>query len=356
MPGEKNKLVFVSMSDKANGAESILLMGAYASNSPLIFLKRSIQGGLKIPDGVDSKFVTDKSMLIGFIGLLKLLKPYKSGYIIISSHPYLNAYLGFLKRMSFIKSRLIVRECTSVFIRYKGFKKWSYQLAYRLGYPAANLVVCQTNMMREIFLKNAPFVDGKKVIVQKNPVDVEQNIIKSNLPLDDADTGTNYICAAGRLIPEKGFYNLISAFNEIESHYPDLKLLIFGEGPEKNSLEKLIKTYRLQHRVILKGWTDNPMPYFKHAKVCVVSSLKEGFPNVLLQMMCLNPVIVCTKCAGGIEDIPGIFKAEVNNINALLLAIGKALKSNTDNQMLIRHYIQNRSPEIFISSILKALV
>jgi glycosyltransferase involved in cell wall biosynthesis len=352
----KPKLLFVSITDKANGAENILLQAARASNATLLFLKKVESGGLNIPENQQIEYVSTKSILGGFLRVIKYLNPYRTNYIIFSTHPYLNAYLGFLKRIGFLQSKLIVRECSSVLTRYEGLKKWSYKLAYRLGYPGANLIVCQTCSMRDTFVQHLPYIDKRTVIIQKNPIDIEQNLIKANEALPAADAAAEFICAAGRFIPEKGFDILLMAFDEIKASRPNLQLLIFGEGPEQAPLEKLVSDLNLKDRVILKGWIANPMPYFKHAKACVVSSIKEGFPNVLLQMMILNPIVISTNCAGGIDEIPGIYLAEAGNVNSLTSAINIALSTNSNHTDLIMQYVKDRTPEIFIKSILNALV
>lgn len=352
----KPKLLFVSITDKANGAENILLQAASASNANLLFLKKVDSGGLNIPADLQAEYVSAGSVLSGFAGLIKSLSPYRTDHIIFSTHPYLNACLGFLKRIGYLKSKLIVRECSSVLTRYSGIKKWSYKIAYRLGYPGVNLVVCQTSSMRESFIEHLPYIKKQRVIIQKNPIDIEQNLIKAEAALPAADAKTDFICAAGRLIPEKGFDILIMAFDEIKATRPNLKLFIFGEGPEQGALENLISELNLKDRVILKGWIANPMPYFKQAKACVVSSIKEGFPNVLLQMMILNPVVISTNCAGGIDEIPGIYLAEADNVNSLTTAINTALNTKKHNKDLIMQYVEDRTPEVFIKSILNALV
>jgi glycosyltransferase involved in cell wall biosynthesis len=104
------------------------------------------------------------------------------------------------------------------------------------------------------------------------------------------------------------------------------------------------------------GHVDNPIPYYKKAKLCVVSSIKEGFPNVLLEMMAVNDSVVSTLCAGGIEKIPSILKVEPNNINSLTSAIGFALADYPSQKNDSRQdYLKDRSPELFISSILEEL-
>jgi glycosyltransferase involved in cell wall biosynthesis len=350
------KMVFVSMSDKANGAEGVLLMAAQVSCAPVIFLKKEAKGGLEITGNQSLSYISATSMVMGFLKLGSFLKPYRAGYVIMSTHPYLNAYLGFLKRIGYLKSQLIVRECTTVFTRYAGFKKWRYQLAYWLGYRGVDLVVCQTGDMRKDFLKHITFISPKNVVVLENPIDLATISLKAKSPLNDPDANTDFICAAGRLIPEKGFSTLIQAFSFVEKQYPNLKLLIFGDGPEKQSLVKLIAMYGLQQRVILKGWTNNPMPYFKRAKVCVVSSVIEGFPNVLLQMMVLNRAVVSTLCAGGIDNIPGILKARVNSGSSLAAMLRAALNPDTDNETsVVRKYLRRRTPQLFVKTLLKTL-
>ncbi|MDN3549558.1 glycosyltransferase [Mucilaginibacter aquaedulcis] len=347
-------MVFISMSDEANGAENVLLMAATAARAPLLFLKKAKTGGLHIPEGQVSEYVTDKSMLRGFFGLPRLLKPYRRGFVIMSTHPYLNACMGFLKRIGYLRSELIVRECTSVFTRFTGLKKWSYKLAYRLGYPGVNLVVCQTELMRNQFMQHVTFVPGQKIVVQANPVDLEQILLKAESSLKDVDTDAGFICAAGRLIPEKGFSLLIHAFEGIYRQYPGLKLLILGEGPERMALTNLIKSLNLSQQVILKGRIDNPIPYFKKARLCVVSSIKEGFPNVLLEMMTANPTVISTLCAGGIEDIPGILKIDTNSVNELEFAIKRALDNGSVNKSeIVQEYLHNRTPKVFISSLIQ---
>ncbi|SDP76897.1 Glycosyl transferases group 1 [Mucilaginibacter sp. OK268] len=356
MPVINQNVLFVSMTNAANGAENVLFMAASAIGAPMMFAKKVNSGGLDIPKEQSSYYASTNSMFMGFLKLIKLLKPYRKDFILISTHPYLNAYLGFLKRVGYIKSQLIVRECTSVFTRFTGLKKMSYKLAYYLGYPGVDLVVCQTSLMRYQFLQHINFIPNQKIIVQGNPINLKLINTKAKLPLDDPDTIGDFICAAGRLIPEKGFSVLIHAFSYIEKQYPTLKLLILGEGGKRVELFRLIETLGLTDRVILKGRIDNPMPYFKRARICVLSSIKEGFPNVLLEMMSVNPSVVATLCAGGIEAIPGVLKVKPDSVNELVIGIEKALdKSIGSPSSVIKQYLHNRTPEIFINSLLKSL-
>jgi glycosyltransferase involved in cell wall biosynthesis len=356
MSAINTKMVFVSMSDQANGAENVLLMAARHNLSPIIFLKKSKDNALNIPSLHKKHYISNVSLLMGFIGLVSSIWPYRAGFTIFSTHSYLNAYLGFLKRIGYIKSKLVLRECTSVFTRYKGLKRWSYKVAYNLGYTAADVIICQTELMRNTFLSQMSYISPEIVIVIGNPIDQQQVVVKSLLTPKDIHLESDFICAAGRLIPEKGFSILIQAFKNVYAVYPNMKLLIFGDGPDREILLKLIKSNNLEGKVILKGWQSNIMPYFKKAKACVISSIKEGFPNALLEMLTLNPVVISTLCAGGIDTIPGIYKLPVNDVSDMTFSILKALQAGDQSQrQSALKYLANRSPEEYTNTIIQAL-
>ena len=349
---EESKLLFISISDVANGAEQLMLLSASACKAPIIFLKNEKRQHLTIPSEQQVTYVSHKHILLGLLLLPLSLIPYSADYTIMSTHPYLNAYIGLLKRLKFISSKVIVRECSSVFTRYSGFKQLSYKIAYRLGYPGINRVVCQTELMRNDFIKYNQFFPRKNVLVGNNPIDKDQLLKDAKSDNQSISECGNYVCAAGRLIPEKNFDGLLYAFKIVINARPELRLIILGEGPERYRLSELIDQLDLRKSVILKGWVKNPMPYFKNAKVCIISSLKEGFPNVLLQMMALNARVVATRCAGGIKEIPGILTVPIDDPKSLSAAILFALDNLIpDSQQQKTKYLDKRSPRAYLTSI-----
>lgn len=346
----------ISLTDVPNGAENVMLKMAITVKGHLIFVKKHKNLNLDIPDDLIRRHLSNSSILVGLLKLIPLLGTFKKDEIVMSTHPYLNAFLGFFKRIGYLKTQLIVRECTSVFTRFSGFKKMAYLILYRLGYPATDLVICQTDVMKSQFLKHNQFMHQHRVLVQANPVDFSRLTFLAKQPIKDDESATEFICAAGRLIPDKGFDVLIKAFRIIKKFNPEIKLFLLGEGKEEQALTQIIENHNLQDTVFLKGHIANPAPYFKNAKLCVVSSINEGFPNVLLEMMALNQTVVSTICAGGISSIPNITKVEPNNVEALALGIEKALlKPNTNQDNPHINYLKKRTPKKFAQSILKAL-
>ncbi len=351
-----NKILYISLTNGAGGAEQILMMCAKITNSKVVFLKKVSSGALLVDGKTQTvKFLNNLSIFIGFLLLLKELISYRKNYVIISSHPYLNGYLGFLKRVGFIKSKLVTRECTSVFLRFSGVKRLSYKLVYSLGYPAIDLLVCQTDEMKAQLMENLAFLNDEKVVVLKNPLDLA--FVKDNAELIIVDPifQQDYICSAGRLIRLKGFDILISSFAVISQDYPKLKLLILGDGEEKPNLERLVKSLNLENKVILIGFVSNPFPYFKNARLCVVSSIREGFPNVLLQMMSLNSSVVTTLCADGIDEFDSIIKVKANDQAALSKGIKDGIEKSLGGSQKINNnlrFLTERTPQKFINSVL----
>ena len=351
------KILYVALTNGAGGAEQILLMSARVTGGDLMFLKRVSSSKLLLKDGDPPiHYLSNRSIFLGFIFLLKELLKYRKDYIIISSHPYLNAYLGILKRMKFLRSKIVTRECTSVFLRFRGVKRLSYKILYMLGYPAIDMLVCQTDDMKAQLLNNLAFLTEDKVKVFHNPVDQAFLKVNSTGEVDDSDLDTRFICSAGRLIPIKGFDVLIKAFAGITDRHADVKLLILGEGPDREKLEGLITSLQLDEKVVLKGFVSNPFPYFKQAAVCVVSSIQEGFPNVLLQMMTLNHSVVSTLCAGGIDSFKSITQVNPNDVKGLSEALEERLISDDSETNENIKYIVDRSPENFSRLIFTSLI
>lgn len=108
-----------------------------------------------------------------------------------------------------------------------------------------------------------------------------------------------FICGVGRLTRQKRFDVLIDAFAIINKTHPDYRLIIFGEGEDRKSLEKQAKKLGISDRVLLPGATDEVIKLLNYASVFVLSSEMEGMPNALMEAMALGIPCVSTKCDMG---------------------------------------------------------
>jgi len=321
----------------------------------VLFLKTSTSGGwddLNIQSNLKLIFTSSSTELKGVLLFLKnliMLRENKFDFI-FTSHVFLTGVLGLFIKLKIIKKKFFIgRESTSIFKRFTGLKLIMFKMYYFFGYSSLDLLICQTDFMKRQLFEALPWLSNKTNIqVIPNPVNF--NKISFNEKIDDKFG--EFIVAAGRLIHLKGFDILIKAFKIIKSKYPTLKLVILGEGSSRVELDRLILDLHLEDEVFLEGFVKNVYPYFNKAKVCVVSSRIEGFPNVLLQMMYQNTRVVSTKCAGGIEDIEGISIAEINNVISLEKALEKTLEKNSvANRVIFDNNLAERSIEKFVQKI-----
>ena len=110
------------------------------------------------------------------------------------------------------------------------------------------------------------------------------------------------ILSAGRLTTVKDHATLLRAFAEVIQARP-ARLVVLGEGPERQNLIELAEGLGVSQQVELPGFKLNPFAYMSRSKVFVLSSRYEGFPNVLAQAMACGAPVVSTDCRSGPREI-----------------------------------------------------
>ena len=123
--------------------------------------------------------------------------------------------------------------------------------------------------------------------------------------------------AVGRLVPVKGYSELIRAFREAVFQYPDAYCLIAGDGELREELNEIIQENELQNNVYLLGFCDHAtvLSIIKSSDVFVMPSKSEGTPIALLEAAALGKAIIAS-------DVGGIPELVTNEEHALLLPSG----------------------------------
>lgn len=248
-----------------------------------------------------------------------------------------------------LRKRTIIREATTFdgFYKKKTINKLERvksQLFLKLIqflYPKADAIVANSKDTAKD-IENHISVSGNKIVVINNPLIDDQIQTQSNQPVDDeyfSNTSTPRIISAGRLVYQKNFQHLIKSFALLKKTMPSASLTILGEGPQETQLKELVKQLDLGNDVCFLGFVDNPYKYLKHADVFVLSSIFEGFGNVLVESLAIGLPVVSTNCPGGPREIldNGKFGAlvPVNDEKAMSIAIIRVLAAKTDKQKLI---------------------
>ncbi|MBC9031373.1 glycosyltransferase family 4 protein [Sphingomonas sp. JC676] len=197
-------------------------------------------------------------------------------------------------------------------------------LLHRL-YPTAAAIVMQTERSKICL----PYTQRARAIVIPNPM-----LAPSAEPRSPAPPT---MIAVGRLNEQKGFDLLLDAFAGIADKVPDWRLVIFGEGPERASLERQVRQLGLAGRAFLPGASATPGAWITACDIFVLSSRYEGFPNVLAEAMGSGLAVVAFDCDYGpgemiTDNVDGLL-VPPENIDSLAAAM---LRLATDKNLCQR--------------------
>tara|TARA_Y100001968_G_scaffold333907_1_gene400877 strand:- start:1803 stop:2918 length:1116 start_codon:yes stop_codon:yes gene_type:complete len=146
-----------------------------------------------------------------------------------------------------------------------------------------------------------------------------------------------YLINVATLKKQKNIIMLINSIKEISSKL-NLCLVIFGDGPEKEKLNKLINNYNLNQNVKLLGFKKDVSPWLESADLFVLSSDFEGFANVIVESLSYGTPVVSTDCKYGPAEIInksnlGIL-SPVGDYKKFSQNIEKGLKNNWSTKTL----------------------
>ena len=201
--------------------------------------------------------------------------------------------------------KVIVSEHTSAQLYLREAKWRLLRLnTMRMLYPESDLVVTPVAELGEELratLKK-PDLPVREIL---NPLFDESQVVEreSRSPPNGAPNASPYFVAAGRLSKVKGYDLLIKAFAELLKHYPDMHLRLLGDGEERDSLQQLARDLRVDHHVHFHGFVEQPIDFFRSAKALVVSSHREGTPNVIPEAMSVGLPVVARDCSVGVRRL-----------------------------------------------------
>ena len=120
-----------------------------------------------------------------------------------------------------------------------------------------------------------------------------------------SELDNNNLISIGRLSKEKGFIDLIDILSFVKEVYPDVKLNLIGDGPEREKIEKHIKLLGLENNVVLHGYknTEEINKVLLDSSIYVMTSFSESFGLVLLEAAQFRIPLVAFKNSGSNEII-----------------------------------------------------
>lgn len=162
------------------------------------------------------------------------------------------------------------------------------------AYPKLDAIVTITEADAAVYHEAFPAL-GDKIVCIPNSIPAS-----SKAP---AELNEPLIVTAGRLTGMKGFDTLILAFAKIADEFPEWKLTIFGRGPSKGKLKRIIADHRLEDRVLLPGPVTPLDAEWQKASIAAIPSRFEPFGLVIVEAMAAGLPVVCSAVKHGPLEI-----------------------------------------------------
>ncbi|KAB2910070.1 MAG: glycosyltransferase [Kofleriaceae bacterium] len=175
--------------------------------------------------------------------------------------------------------------------------------AVRRAYPRADAIVALAHGVAADLVRHIPDAAPRVTVIHNAGVD-DQLPARAKEAID-ADVGPvprPLVVACGRLAPQKGYPDLLDAFASVQRD-TGATLWILGDGPDRQSLEAQVGRLHLGDAVRFLGFRKNPYAFMSRADVFVLSSLYEGFGNVVVEAMAAGAPVVATDCPHGPGEI-----------------------------------------------------
>ncbi|MGD2154266.1 MAG: glycosyltransferase, partial [Gemmatimonadales bacterium] len=163
---------------------------------------------------------------------------------------------------------------------------------------AAVVVACSRFISDQLIAKSCP---PEKIVVHHVGTDVGRFTPDPNLPRRPR------VLFVGRLVPKKGLEHLIRAMARIQDRHPAAELVVAGDGPLRQDLERLAASELRRFRFLGRQTPSQVHSLMNSAQLCCVPSVvapsgdAEGLPLVVLEAMAMElPVI--SFAPGGVTD------------------------------------------------------
>ena len=296
------KIAFFSKDLRLGGIEKVFVDYAnfLSKDDDIYFILVNEDGGLipLVNPQIKKVVLSTNQIRRSFFSLVRVLKKNRFD-VVISGSESCNILLALANCLIPQKS-LIITSQHSFFNTDTSQLIHDYLLPWALKKSAFTL--CVSKGIRDMLVGMG--LNPSKLEVVYNPVNREQIIGLSK-------TGSNnlgqYLVFVGRLYEVKNIPFLLKSFCIFKETHPDFKLVLVGDGPEKENLIEYAGRLNVQDSLIWTGEKSNPYPYIRNSEILILPSLSESLSNVVLEALCLGKTVVSTPCVGPVEILNAPF-------------------------------------------------
>ncbi|MCM8788171.1 MAG: glycosyltransferase family 4 protein [Candidatus Omnitrophica bacterium] len=285
------------------------------------------------------ELVRNISPMYDVIAFIKLGMNFRRNrFDIIHTHSAKAGFIGRLAAKLFSrKSKVIHTLHGPSFYPYQpALVKFCYMLSEKIAGFCTDYFISVSSVILERYLRRG-IVKREKSCVIRSGFEVEKyrdalqfnHLIRNKLGVGKQDILIGMI---GRLFPLKGQEYLLRVFAKISSNYPNIHLVLVGDGILKDSFERFVKQHNLQKRVHFTGLVEpEKIPYFASAiDIGVHTSLREGLPRAVVQILAVGKPVIAF-------DIDGAREVIKDGLNGFLVPAKNETMLEEKLRFLIEH-------------------
>ncbi|MFP4131562.1 MAG: glycosyltransferase [Thiohalospira sp.] len=293
-----------------------------------------------IPPEVNTYYLNARTSLLALPAVVRYLRRVRPDALLAAKDRAARVALR-ARRWAGVATRVVPRmgmHLSGSLADKSALRRWSRFRPVRRLYPEADAIVAVAGPVADD-LAAIGGIPRERFAVIANPTVTPELAALSREPVEHPwlgkERGRPVIVAVGRLKGQKDFPTLLRAFAALQ--HP-ARLIILGEGPDREALERLRDELGLTDSVDLPGFTDNPYAWMRAADLFVLSSRYEGSPNVLVEAMAVGTPVVATDCPSGpralLRDGELVPLVPVGDSEALAAAMERVLAAPPDRDAL----------------------
>jgi glycosyltransferase involved in cell wall biosynthesis len=271
------------------------------------FIAAAMAQGIEV-DVISERFVFDPAVINQLRHIVKRRAPTLVQTHMVKSH-FLTKLSGLNRKYPWIAYHHGYTTTDLKMRAYNQLNRWSLPSASRV------ITVCDAfanDLSRAGVRRELISVCHNSVVPPAPGLPEEASRLREQLGIRDSE---RVVLSVGRLSQEKGHVDLVTALAALHRISPSLpfKLVIVGDGPEREQIEIVARTNGLTEQLLFTGQVSQVHKYYAIADIVALPSHSEGSPNVLLEAMSAGLPVVAT-AVGGVPEIASTEK------NALLVA------------------------------------
>jgi glycosyltransferase involved in cell wall biosynthesis len=259
-----------------------------------------VPAGLRVIDLASPRTLSDVPRLVRF---LRAEQP----DILLANVDLNNIAALLAKAVGFSRTKIVICQHNTIGAGLVAQENWMYHyvgLAYRLLRPLIGRAVAVSAGVADE-LVNLGAVSRGQVVTINNPVVGPDFQARCDEPVEHpwfGEPDRPVFVTAGRLVALKDHETMLRAL-AIHRRTCDSRLIILGAGPMEAELKSLVDRLGLTDVVDFQGFHSNVLPFFRRADVFLLSSLCEGFGNVIVEALGCGTPVISTRCEHGPAEI-----------------------------------------------------